>query len=159
MRFSRIALLTLVVMASGIVTAQSYALVWIWHTDGSHSSLNIRDDAVIKLSGEGLSVISTDNQLLFHTDDATQITFWEYEEPTGVEASSATPDFVMEDNELVFPNLTSPCDVIVCQVNGMSMNIQLENKGNNSYSLSLSSLPRGIYIVKCKSKTIKFAKR
>ena len=158
MKRLRMLLLALAVMASGIVTAQSYVLVWIWHTDGNYSSLNISDDAVIKLSGEGLSVRNADSQVIFQTDDATQITFREIEEPTGVEKLSANPDFVMEGDELVFPNISSPLDVNVWQVNGMPVNVKLENKGS-CYSISLSSLPQGIYILKYKDRTIKFAKR
>lgn len=154
-KFLRALMIALLAMVSESVLAQYTVNIALWHSDNTSTTLAIKSDTQIKLVGDKVVVKSVDGEVDFTADDVTHFT---YVDVTGIGEVKANPDFTFEGNQLVFQGISSLDEVAIYQINGSPVKTQFSQVGS-SCRLSLSLLPKGIYVVKCKGKSIKFARR
>ena len=153
--FLRTLMIVLLAMVSESVLAQYTVNIALWHSDNTSTTLATKSDTQIKLVGDKVVVKSVDGEVDFTADDVTHLT---YENVTGIDEVKANPDFTFEGNQLVFQGISSPDEVVIYQINGSPVKAQFDQVGTVC-RLSLSLLPKGIYVVKYKGKSIKFARR
>jgi hypothetical protein len=151
----RALMIALLTMICDSVLAQYTINIALWHSDNTSTTLAIKSNTQIKLVGDKVVVKSSDGEVDFTADDVTRLT---YVDVVGIGEVKASPDFTYEGNQLVFQGISSPDEVAIYQINGSPVKTHFSQVGN-SCRLSLSLLPRGIYVVKYKGKSIKFARR
>lgn len=148
-------LLTLLV-ALGIAATASAAddALNLTMKDGTVHSFLLAEKPVITM-GEGKLNVATDNATAtYNLYDVDQYTFGT---PTGIKGISAADNISLGGDNIVFGGLKAK-NVTVCTLDGSRVNATVAATANAT-SVSLSSLPSGVYIVKADNIAIKINKK
>ena len=112
----------------------------------------------VRFEGTNLRVVSAKADVTYQLTDILRFTY-EKRSVTGVSELQTTPATVdYEDGELVISGIKAGAAVGVYSLDGKLVR-QLTAQHAGTYRLSLSALPRGVYVVKADNVTYKVMKR
>ncbi len=134
--------------------AQSKALV-LWHADGSKTTVELSQLPQVRFENDKVLVTSSVLDMQY---DAEEILRFTYEDGTGEDAGLIDGIASVQGDRLSFRGATSAEQVSVYSANGTRIPVVLSS-ANGRQSLSLSSLPSGVYILKVNGKSCKFTKK
>ena len=127
----------------------------LWHADGTKTNIELSQLPQIQFENGKVLVTSS---ILNMEYDANEILRFTYEEATSEDAGLVDGIASVQGDRMVFHGVKSADKVSVYSVNGTRVPVSLSS-ANGKCSLSLSSIPAGVYILKVNGKTSKFTKK
>ena len=127
----------------------------LWHADGTKTNIELSQLPQIQFENDKVIITSS---ILNMEYDAEEILRFTYEEGLGEDAGLVDGIASVQDGRLLFHGVKSADKVSVYSINGTRVPVKLSIV-NGKYSLSLSSIPTGVYILKVNGKTSKFTKK
>lgn len=146
-----LAVLALILICQLSALADSSVLV-LWHADGTKTNIELSQLPQVRFENDKVIIISS---ILNMEYDAEEILRFTYEEGLGEDAGLVDGIASVQDGRLLFHSVKSADKVSVYSINGTRVPVKLSIV-NGKYSLSLSSIPTGVYILKVNGKTSKF---
>lgn len=132
----------------------NYKLV-MWLADGLKTDIELSQQPQVQFENDKVLITSS---VLDMEYDAEEVLRFTYERSTGEDAGLVDGIASVQDGRLMFHGVTSTDKVSVYSANGTRVPISIVSADDN-HSLSLSSLPSGVYILKVNGKTSKFTKK
>lgn len=154
MRRKLLALMMLLGIGTISHAQDNYKLV-MWLADGSKTDIELSQLPQVKFENDKVMVTSS---VLDMEYDAEEVLRFTYERSTGEDAGLAEGIASVQDGRLLFHGVTAADQVSVYSANGTRVPVSIVS-ANGNHSLSLSSLPSGVYILKVNGKTSKFTKK
>ena len=146
-----------IMMGMGIESfAQDNATLVLWLADGTKTDIEVSQQPQIKFENDKVIITSSVLNMEYEADEVLRFTY--KGEGTAISPIHEEASVSQEDGRLVFHGITSAEQVSVYSANGTIIHVSLLNNGGN-YSLSLSSIPKGVYILNVNGKTSKFTKK
>jgi hypothetical protein len=151
-------LLTLILLIGmGIDSfAQDKAILVLWLADGTKTDIEVSQQPQIKFENDKVIITSSVLNMEYNADEILRFTY--KGEGTAISPIHKDAGVSQEDGRLVFHGITSANQVSIYSTNGMRIPVSIVT-ADGHYSLSLSSIPSGVYILKVNGKTSKFTKR
>lgn len=134
--------------------ANDGALV-LWHADGSKTNIELSQLPQVRFENNKVLVTSSVLNMEYDADDILRFT---YEEAASEDAGLVDGIASVQGDRLLFHGVKSADQVSVYSVNGTRIPVSLSSV-NGKQSLSLSSIPSGVYILKVNGKSCKFTKK
>ena len=151
-------LLTATLMA--FITSWSFAepQLKVWKKDKSTVLFALAEKPVTTFSDNKLVIKTSNATVEYPLADILRYTYEGVE--TGIETIESENSVLVkqEDNKLSLDNLTAGTEVRLYNASGRLLDI-LKSNGTDAVTISITSRPQGMYIVKCGSETIKLMKR
>ncbi len=142
------------------ITSWSFAepQLKVWKKDKSTVLFALSEKPVTTFSNNKLIIKTSNATVEYQLADILRYTYEGVE--TGIENIESDNQVVVrqETDKLQLRNLKSGTEVYLYNASGRLLDI-LKSNGTDAVTISLSSRPQGMYIVKCGSETIKLMKR
>lgn len=151
--FTVTALLLAVLLVSGRVGAQTLVL---HHANGTTTDVELYNMPLIQFDGDKVTITSTVLDMEYPKEDVLRFTY--RGSADAIKTVKADADYSLEDGQLVFHGISQSDDVAVYNASGVRVAARLMRR-DDSVSLSLSSIPAGVYVLSVNGKTSKFTKR
>ena len=136
--------------------AQGHATLVLHHADGTTTDVQLYTQPQVRFEGDRVLITSTVLDMDYAKEDV--ITFTYKGNGTGIGIPKAEADYSQEGDCMVFHGIASTSKVAVYNSNGIRVPARLSAAGDD-VTLSLSSIPQGVYILSVNGKTSKFMKR
>lgn len=130
--------------------------VVIQKADNTDLTVEFSASPVLSFRNDSL-VITAGDVSIFALSDVRKVYFGAAV-PTSVSNVSAGQRLYFADSQTIIATGISQEDVAVYNINGMKMPAEISRTADG-FTISLSALPRGIYIIKTKVQTFKINKR
>ncbi len=136
--------------------AQDNATLVLWLSDGTKTDIEVSQLPQIKFENDKVIITSSVLNMEYKAEEVLRFTY--KGEGTAISPIHDEAGVSQENGRLVFHGISSANQVSVYSTNGMRIPVSLSNNGG-FYSLSLSTIPTGVYILKVNGKTSKFTKK
>ena len=146
--------LLFLLFANGI-NAEEYSALVVHLHNGSSASFVLAEHPKITFSGKIMNIVSATSSMEFNRDDVKNYLFDNV--PTSIDDAVEETDATVSDNTLLIGGVSDNTTVSVYNANGVEVLTSTVVAG--SCSVSLHTLPRGLYIVKYNNTTFKFLKK
>ena len=133
--------------------AQLLTLV-LHHTDGQITKIELSEKPRIKFGSETMKIQSATLNLEYDRKDVERFTF--EGDNTGVGNMKGETVYRIENDRIVFSEVTSVDRINVCNVSGTTIPVRITMDGTNAI-LPLSALPSDVCIVTINGKSFKLA--
>lgn len=147
------ALLLTLLLVPGRVAAQKLVL---FHADGTTTDVELYTMPVIQFNGDKVTITSTVLDMEYPKENVLRFTY--RGSADALKTVKAEADYSLEDGQLVFHGIIQTDNVAVYNASGVRVTARLMHRGDN-VSLSLASIPAGVYVLSVNGKTSKFTKR
>lgn len=131
----------------------------LWHRNGMTTDILLNAKPRITFSKDKLNVQGTDISLEFLIDDIIKFTYEKENALSVNDIPKEKTSFVREGERITFNGVKSLDQVSLYNMNGIRIPIQPYHTATGNVSLSLYSIPTGIYLIKVNSITYKIVKR
>ncbi len=136
--------------------AQGNATLVLWHPGGTTTEVELYKQPRVQFLNDSVFITSTVLDMKY---PANEILRFSYKgEGTGIAMPQSETAYSQEDGRLVFKGVKSTDHVALYNANGIRVPARLSTAGNE-VSLSLSSIPQGVYVLSVNGKTSKFTKK
>ena len=151
-------LLTLAMMLGmGIhALAQGNATLVLWHPGGTTTEVELYKQPRVQFMNDSVFITSTVLDMKYRADEVLRFSY--KGEGTGIALPQSETVYSQEDGRLVFHGVKSTDHVALYNANGIRVPVRLSTSGDGM-SLSLSSIPQGVYVLSVNGKTSKFTKK
>lgn len=151
---SKYILALLLTLIPSVLFAQMKETLHVQMTDGTETTFLLSVHPVVTFNNNQMVITSELQSIEIPYDKVMSFKY-----STDNLSSISTPSMYLEsDGEyVVFPEGTSIDDVSVYSIDGRNLPVQLKGDGHRTV-LSLSSLSKGVYIVKVKNKSFKISR-
>ena len=136
-------------------TAQNNATLVLWHADGTTTDVELYLKPCVEFAGDKILITSTVLNMEYSKNDILRFTY--KGEGTGINAPQSEADYKQESDRLVFHGINAADKVAVYTSNGVRIPVRLAATADG-FSLPLSALPKGVYLLNVKGKTSKFVR-
>lgn len=136
--------------------AQDKATLVIWLSDGTKTDIEVSQLPQIKFENDKVIITSSVLNMEYNAEEVLRFTY--KGEGTAISPVQDEAGVSQENGRLVFHGISSANQVSVYSAKGTRIPVRLSNNGGH-FSLSLSSIPSGVYILKVNGKTSKFTKK
>lgn len=136
--------------------AQDNATLVLWLSDGTKTDIEVSQLPQIKFENDKVIITSSVLNMEYKAEEVLRFTY--KGEGTAISPIQDEAGVSQENGRLVFHGISSANQVSVYSTNGTRIPVSLSNNGG-FYSLSLSTIPTGVYILKVNGKTSKFTKK
>lgn len=136
--------------------AQDNATLVLWLSDGTKTDIEVSQLPQIKFENDKVIITSSVLNMEYKAEEVLRFTY--KGEGTAISPIQDEASVSQENGRLVFHGISSANQVSVYSTNGTRIPVSLSNNGG-FYSLSLSTIPTGVYILKVNGKTSKFTKK
>lgn len=141
----------IIILIISIKTDASETFLYLYHTNGLVSALNIDLQPIITFENGYISIANQS----FDIKDINKYTF---EKPTGINDPHILTNVIFDNkNSILIPNALADSGVSICDMSGISYPIKLVNE-EDKVRVDISELSTGIYILKCNNHNYKFRK-
>jgi len=140
-----------VLLMPAIVKAQNPILV-LHHANGNTSEVELYTMPRILMTADKMQIKSSVAELEYDKTDVLRFTFKNV--GTGIDAVHSEMAFRIDEDCVTFRGIPEAGAVKVYNLKGVQIPVRLEIAGGDAV-LSLSQLPKGIYLVDINSKTLK----
>ena len=148
-------LLALLLMIIGSMKVQAQTLV-LWHADGSTTDVELFTQPNVQFKNDKVLVTSSVINIEFDKQDVIRFTY--KGKNTGIASPLHDSDYSQENGQIVFHNVKSTDKIALYKINGIRVPVRLALQ-DDSVTLSLSSIPSGIYFLSVNGRTTKFTKK
>lgn len=142
----------LLLIAFGKVNAQTLVL---WHADGSTTDVELLTQPKVLFENGKVLITSTVLDMEYPKESIVRFTF--KGTTSYIKDSKKEADYSNENGRLVFHGIKQTEKVAVYKVNGIRVPVQLTRIGEDIV-LSLSQIPKGIYLLSVNGYTSKFTR-
>ena len=139
----------------GISTASAQTLV-LHHVDGTTTDVELFTMPQVKFQNDKVLITSTVLDMEYSKSDVLKFTY--KGGTSGISSPKEQADYSQENGQLVFHGIKSTDKLAVYAVNGIRVPVRLQHSGSSA-TLSLSSIPSGVYVLSVNGRTSKFTKR
>lgn len=136
--------------------AQGSATLVLWHADGRTTDVELYTQPQVLFQNDSVFVTSSVVDLKYADREILRFTY--KGKGTGIHTPNASVNYSQEGDRLVFHGITSADKVALYTTNGIHVPVHLIVAGDG-VTLSLSSIPQGVYILNINGKTTKFTKK
>lgn len=136
--------------------AQDNATLVLWLSDGTKTDIEVSQLPQIKFENDKVIITSSVLNMEYKAEEVLRFTY--KGEETAISPFQDEAGVSQENGRLVFHGISSANQVSVFSTNGTRIPVSLSKNGG-FYSLSLSTIPTGVYILKVNGKTSKFTKK
>ena len=144
-----------VMLSAGNSDLQAQTLV-LHHSDGTTTDVELYTQPQVKFQNDKVLITSTVLDMEYSKSDVLKFT---YKGGTlGIYSPKEQADYSQENGQLVFHGIKSTDKLAVYAVNGIRVPVRLQHSGSSA-TLSLSSIPSGVYVLSVNGRTSKFTKR
>ena len=151
----RPAALVLLLLLAANSRAQGNATLVLWHSDGTQTDIELFTMPQISFSGDQVVITSDVLNMEYPKTNVLRFTF--KGNGTGIKAPQADADYSIRDGQLTFHGISSTDRVAVYNASGIRVPARFAVNGSD-ISLSLSSIPSGVYILSVNGNTSKFTR-
>ena len=148
-----ITVLLLIILGSMKVHAQTLVL---WHSDGTTTDVELFTQPNVRFVKDKVLVTSSVVNLEYDEKDVIRFTY--KGKSTGITSPLPDSDYSQENGQIVFHNVKATDKIALYKANGIRVPARLSLQGNSA-TLSLSSIPSGIYLLNINGHTSKFTKK
>lgn len=145
-------LLLLILMMPIMVKAQNQTLV-LWHANGSTTDVDLYTEPKVTFTDTKLLINSTILDMEYAAEDIVRFTY--KSKGAGIDDLQENIDYSEQDGCLIFHNISSAGCVAVFRIDGICIPVHLTVEGGDVV-LSLSTLSRGVYIIRINGRSSKF---
>ena len=138
------------------LSAIEYTRLIVDMRDGSSAMVQLIEKPTITFDGEMMKIVSAKTTLEFSRRDVKKYRFYRHE-VSSVEELSLSPQATIEDNTIIVSGIADGVPITVYTASGTVVCCAVAD--GCSCTVSLESLPCGLYIVTYNDTTIKFLKR
>ena len=135
-------------------SAQDNVSLVLWHADGTTTDVELYLKPRVEFAGDKVRITSTVLNMEYPKTDILRFTY--KGEGTGITAPRTDADYSKEGDRLVFHGINAADKVAVYTANGVRVPVQLTSF--DGFSLPLSSIPSGVYILSVNGRTSKFVR-
>jgi len=136
--------LLLLSLFKNAIAFESRLYLVVWAKDGTQVAYDFKEKPIITFSDNYLVITIESSQVSYSLGNYDHFSF-ENEIPTEI-SSLDVNGISIEDDHLVFPDIKAGTHLKICTLNGSIIYDKLIDI-NGNYSLSISNVPKGIYIV------------
>ncbi len=135
--------------------AQDKATLVLYHADGTTTDVALYLKPRVVFDGDLVRITST--VLDMEYPKANILRFSYKGSGTGITAPKNDADYTREGDRLVFHGISSTDKVAVYNSDGIRVPVHL-SAASDGVTLSISSIPKGVYVLSVNGKTSKFAR-
>ena len=135
--------------------AQGNATLVLWHADGTTTDVALYLMPKVEFSGDKVLITSTVLDMEYPKENILRFSY--KGSGTGISSPRNEADYSQEGDRLVFHGITSTDKVAIYTTNGIRVPAHLIAAGDG-VTLSLSSIPQGVYVLSVNGKTSKFTR-
>ena len=145
--------------ASAPLSAGEPVVMNIHHADGTTTAVRLYTRPQVTFSGDQVVVKSPVATMTYAATDVLRITYGgDIPVPNAIGAPHAEQAYTEQDGALVFDASVRPSDVQLFAEDGKRLPVSVRTV-NGRPSLSIASLPAGVYVLSVNGRTSKFVKR
>jgi ribosomal protein L2 len=146
----------LVLLAFSLHTlAQDKATLVLHHADGTTTDVALYLKPRVVFEGDKVRITSTVLDMEYPKSNVLRFSY--KGSGTGITAPKNEADYTRDGDRLVFHGISSADKVAVYTTNGIRVPVRL-SAASDGVTLSLSSIPQGVYVLSVNGKTSKFAR-
>lgn len=145
----------LLIMTAMTSFAQGNATLVLWHADGTTTDVALY--LMPKVAFQNDKVVITSAVLDMEYPKSNILRFTYKGSGTGIAAPKTEANYSQEGDRLVFHGVGSADKVVIYTTNGIRVPVRLSASGDG-VTLSLSSIPQGVYVLSVNGKTSKFTR-
>lgn len=127
------------------IAFESRSYLVVWAKDGTQVAYDFKEKPIVTFSDNYLVITSESSQVSYNLGDYDHFSF-ENEIPTDISSLDVNGNISIEDDHLVFPGIKSGTRLKIYTLNGTIIYDKQINV-NGNYTLSISNMPKGMYIV------------
>lgn len=136
-------------------SAQSNATLVLWHADGTTTDVALYLKPRVVFDGDLVRITSTVLDMEYPKSNILRFSY------TGKGSSISNPQseasFTRDGDRLIFHGISSTDKVAVYNSEGIRVPVQL-SAASDGVTLSISSIPKGVYVLSVNGKTSKFVR-
>ena len=136
--------------------AQGNATLVLWHADGRTTDVELYTQPQVLFQNDSVFVMSSVVDLKYADREILRFTY--KGKGTGINTPKANVNYSQDGDCLVFHGITSTDKVALYTTNGIHVPVHLIVTGDG-VTLSLASIPPGVYILNVNGKTSKITKK
>ena len=154
MKRQKILILALLMFALN-ASAQNNATLVLWHADGTTTDVALYLKPRVVFDGDLVRITSTILDMEYPKSNILRFSY------TGKGSSISNPQseasFTRDGDRLIFHGIGSTDKVAVYNSDGLRVPVQL-SAASDGVTLSISSIPKGVYVLSVNGKTSKFVR-
>jgi len=154
MKRQKILILALLMFALN-ASAQNNATLVLWHADGTTTDVALYLKPRVVFDGDLVRITSTVLDMEYPKSNILRFSY------TGKGSSISNPQseasFTRDGDHLIFHGIRSTDKVAVYNSDGIRVPVQL-SAASDGVTLSISSIPKGVYVLSVNGKTSKFVR-
>ena len=154
MKRQKILILALLMFALN-ASAQNNATLVLWHADGTTTDVALYLKPRVVFDGDLVRITSTILDMEYPKSNILRFSY------TGKGSSISNPQseasFTRDGDRLIFHGIGSTDKVAVYNSDGIRVPVQL-SAASDGITLSISSIPKGVYVLSVNGKTSKFVR-
>ena len=135
--------------------AQGNATLVLWHADGTTTDVALYLMPKVEFSGDKVRITSTVLDMEYPKENILRFSY--KGSGTGISSPKTETDYSQEGDRLVFHGIASTDKVAIYTANGIRVPAHLTTAGAG-VTLSLSSIPQGVYVLSVNGRTSKFTR-
>lgn len=140
-------------------TQTNSEILVLWHRNGSTTEISLYAKPRITFSTDKLNVQGTEISLEFPIDDIIKFTYKKEETQSVIEIPREKMGVIRDGERITFNGIKSLDQVSLYNMNGIRIPIRPYHTADGNVSLSLYSIPTGIYLIRVNGLTYKIMKR
>ena len=134
---------------------QSLTALVVWHKDGTSTEVAFKTKPTVRFSDKKMIVESEGSTMEFDCTELLRITYGEM--GSGITEPHVEPQITVSHGELVLRHIDPTTPITVHTVSGQPATVSLRRQADTAW-ISLSHLPKGVYVIKAGNKNIKYSK-
>ena len=142
-------------MAIPSLKAQNNATLVLWHADGTTTDVALYLMPRVEFKNDKVIITSTILDMEYPKSDILRFSY--KGNGTVIKTPKSEADYSQEGDRLVFHGVSSTDRVAVYTSNGIRVPVHL-SATNDGVTLSLTSIPQGVYILSVNGRTSKFTR-
>ena len=155
MKIRFLLLLLTVLMMPVIANAQAQTLV-LWHADGTTTDVDLDSEPKVTFTDNTMLIKSDVLDMEYPAQEIVRFTF--KGKGTGIDTPHDDADYQQQNGRIVFHRISASENIAIYRPDGIRIPVRLTIEGSDAV-LSLSSLPKGTYIISVNGRTSKFIRK
>jgi len=142
-------------MLPTLCLGQSLTALVVWHKDGTSTEVAFKTKPTVRFSDKKMIVESEGSTMEFDCSELLRITYGDMD--SGITDPHEVPQITVSQGELVLRHIDPAASVTIHTVSGQPVTARLRRMADTAW-ISLSHLPKGVYVIKAGNKIIKYSK-
>ena len=135
--------------------AQDKATLVLYHADGTTTDIALYLKPRVVFDGDLVRITSTVLDMEYPKSNILRFTY--KQNVTGISSPKNKADYTRDGDHFVFHGISSTDEVTVFNSDGISVPVHL-SAASDGVTLSISSIPKGVYLLNVNGKTSKFVR-